>query len=681
MKSPALSLESPLTKLAGVGVVVERGLDRLNLKTVRDLLFFYPRRYEDYSHLAKIAGLAPGLVTLQAKVEKILFKKTFRRALTITEAILSDETGTTKAVWFNQPYIANLLKEGQTYFFAGKYEFKSNNLALQNPSFETTLGSSKSGRVSPIYSENSLINSRLIAKLVDQTLGLVDELDDELPESVRQTYQLLPIASAIKIIHQPASMKQLTAARRRLGFEELFLLILTGLVIKREIKARKSPVIPFKVTLIKKFLKALGFNLTRSQKIAAWQIFQDLTKNQPMNRLLQGDVGSGKTVVAVAAAVLTAQAGNQTALMVPTEILARQHYATVQKILKPFAVKVDLLVAGISTSSRQKVLAGIASGQTKLIIGTHSLLNEKVIFDKLGLVIIDEQHRFGVAQRQVLKSKARLTPHLLSMTATPIPRSLALVVYSDLDISIIDELPPGRLPIKTKVYLEIERPAAYSQIDQSIGNGQQVFIICPIIEESDKEGVKSVNQEYERLRQTVFAHRRIGLLHGKLKAAEKNAIMEKFAKAKIDILIATSVVEVGIDVKSATIMVIEAADRFGLAALHQLRGRVGRAHHQSYCYLFSDTSSPVAIQRLEALERTSDGFRLASIDLEMRGAGEIYGTTQHGQLDLRLADLSDSKLIASAKTAASTFIETENLVQYPLLALRLDQLKKVTSLD
>lgn len=676
-----LSLDTALTSLNGVGRVVAGGLERLGLLTVQDLLMNWPRRWEDYSTMLTISRLRPGRVTLKARVERVHMSRTARKRVLIVEAILSDSTGTTKAVWFNQPYITNLLKEGESYYFAGEFAFKSNNLALQQPTFTQELGSGQAGRIYPIYSENSLVNSRLIGKLIDQVIDVAGQIPQTLPEEIVQKYRLLHRGTAIAQLHQPGSSTELARAKRSLGFEELFLLVLTGLTIRADIAAEAAPAIKYDQTSADTFVKSLGFRLTDDQRASAWQIIQDMGRSQPMNRLLLGDVGSGKTAVALMAAAIAAHAGYQTALMVPTEILARQHFSSANKILEPLGVTSALVIAGNTPAEKTAAYESLSSGSSQLAIGTHSLLSQKLSFANLGLVVIDEQHRFGVDQRTALRGKAKLMPHLLAMTATPIPRTLALTVYGDLDISFITQLPPGRSPIITKLYMEIERANAYSQIDEQIAEGRQVFIICPRIDATDKSDSASVKAEHDRLQKTVFAHRRMGLLHGQLKSLERQKIMADFVAHKLDILVATSMVEVGVDVPNASVMMIEAADRFGLAALHQLRGRVGRASHQSYCYLFSSTDNEVAVGRLGALERTTDGARLAQIDLENRGAGEIYGTSQHGRLDLRMADLTDTHLLRECREAAQTFHHKQDMLEYPIIAAAVMALQKVTSLD
>lgn len=675
-----MDLNTSVLILTGVGPVVGRGLRDLNIETIGDLLQHYPRRWEDYSKLVKISALTPGLVSLRATVERVATKRTARKHLLVTEAILADATGTTKAVWFNQPFIMQTLKTGQEYIFRGDFGFRGGNLGFTQPEFEIA-DDNAAGKIIPIYPENKVINSKILQKLVAQVIGLTDSIDDLLPDSILAAEKLMPYGEALRQLHLPSSAAKLEAAKQRLAFEELFFLILTGLVIKAEIKTETAPKIKFDLKTVKALLEQLPFELTPAQKAAAWQIFQDIEKDQPMSRLLKGDVGSGKTVVALMSAALAIRSGYQVAIMAPTEILARQHLSSINLIINPLGFEAELLVAGLKAADKKAIHQRIATGEAKLVIGTHALLSEKVNFKNLGLVIVDEQHRFGVVQRQQLKTKAERLPHLLSMTATPIPRSLALVIYGELDLSTINELPPGRKPIKTEVVEPAGRAKAYAQIDQLLQKGQQAFIVCPLIDPSDIAGQRSVTTEFERLQRTVFAHRRIGLVHGRLSADEKQAAMADFSSGNLDILVATSVIEVGVDVPNATVMIIEDAERFGLAALHQLRGRVGRSDKQSYCFLLSSSDNEQSLTRLQALERTNDGFRLAQIDLEMRGPGEIYGQRQHGKLNLRLASILDTELINRAKTQAEAFLKTENVLKYHQMVARINQLKTITTLD
>lgn len=677
-----MTISSPISRLKGVGPTLEKSLNSLGIKNIADLLNYIPRRWETYQSINRIKDIKPGLVSFEAKVENIAMRRSNRhKRLTITEAILSDDTGTVRAVWFNQPYLSQTLLKGKIYRFRGNYEYKNGYVSLAAPSFEKPGTSVNKEDIITIYSETKKITSTIIRKLISQCLDCANQLEEILPEEISQEHKLIPIDQAIKFLHQPGDFKELELAKRRISFEEMFELILTGLVIKQNIKTSPSVEIKYEHKFAKKFVGLLDFELTNAQKKAAHTILEDVDSDKPMNRMLEGDVGSGKTLVALMAAAMAFNSGYQSVIMVPTEILARQHFIGAEKLLSKLGIKVGLLISALKKSERKDLKDKIKNGELGCIIGTHTLISKDIEYQKLGLVVVDEQHRFGVNQRSTLKGKAKYMPHVLTMTATPIPRSLALVVYGDLDVSIIDELPPGRKPITTKLVKEIDRVHVYSHIDSLIAKRQQVYIVCPLISESDKLGFKSVEAEYKTLQKTVFKHRKIAMVHGKLKAEEKSQIMENFKAGKIDILLATSVIEVGVDVPNATIMIIEGAERFGLAALHQLRGRVGRGEVQSHCYLFSDSENPVTMKRLKALENTNDGFRLAQIDLELRGPGEIYGTMQSGILDLRVADIYDHKLISEVKQAAEAFINKHNLLEYPQLAEKINRLKSITTLD
>lgn len=484
-------------------------------------------------------------------------------------------------------------------------------------------------------------------------------------------------------MHFPATAKQLQEAQKRLAFEEVFQLSLAALLNKYELLQDTALAIPFNEQLARNFVASLPFTLTDAQRKVVWRLYQDMQQTQPMNRLVEGDVGSGKTVVAAMAAVMAIAEGYQVALMAPTELLARQHADTLHRLLQPMAMQdtIALLVGGMKPAEKTNAQTRIASGQAQFIIGTHALIQESVSMDRLGLVIIDEQHRFGVEQRKKLMAKAGHMPHMLSLTATPIPRSLALTLYGELDVSILDAKPAGRQPIETQIVSPNSRAQMNISIEEQLQAGRQMFVVCPLITDSETSRANSAQKIYDQFRLKDFKKWRVGLLHGRMKAVEKNDIMAAFAAHKIDILVSTTVIEVGVDMPNASIMLIEAAERFGLAQIHQLRGRVGRGGHKGYCYLMlSDSKSPP--QRLQALERSSDGFKLAELDLSLRGPGAIYGTMQHGALDLRVAKLTDIKLIAAGRAAAEEYIKKgENLLQYPRLARRVQQLRAVTNLN
>lgn len=674
-------LSSPINRLKGVGPVLEKGLNALGINTIGDLLDYYPRRWESYQNIDKLKNIKPGMVCFNAKIERVGIRKSHRnRRLIITEAILTDDTGTVRAIWFNQPYILQSLISGNEYKFRGNYEFKNGYVSLQNPSLDKT-SANPASPILPIYPESKQISSTVIRKLVSQCIDLTNAIKDSLPPSILAEHHLLHKSEAIRRLHQANSQEDLEIARRTISFEELSELVLAGMVLKNSISRFMADPIRYDPKTAQDFVDRIGFKLTDAQKKSAHTILQDLESQTPMNRLLEGDVGSGKTLVALMACTMAVKNGYQATIMVPTEILARQHFQNSQRLLEAMGIKSSLLISAMKKSDRQKALDDISTGRANVVIGTHALISKVVEYKNLNLVIVDEQHRFGVNQRKELKSKAGKMPHLLTMTATPIPRSLALVVYGDLDVSVIDELPAGRKPISTKLVEDKDRVHVYAHIDSLLGQGQQAYVVCPLISESDKLGVKSVEAEFKILQQSVFKHRRIGLIHGKLKADVKADIMDQFKNGKLDMIVATSVIEVGVDVPNATIMLIEGAERFGLAALHQLRGRVGRGEKQSHCYLFTSSDNPETLKRLSSLEKTNDGFRLAQIDLETRGPGEIYGTAQHGLLDLRLADLFDHDLIKEVKSACEALLNKHNLLEYKQLSERVKKLTAITSLD
>jgi ATP-dependent DNA helicase RecG len=510
---------------------------------------------------------------------------------------------------------------------------------------------------------------------------LIVNLPETLPTDIVKSGRLLSRGEAYLAIHFPRTASDVEKARERLGFEELFELLLASQLNRQENAKLEGWHIPFNQLVVKAFVAKLPFKLTGAQRLAAWEILQDFEKATPMNRLLQGDVGSGKTVVAGLAARQAAHEGFQTALMAPTEILAEQHADTLQKLLLPFGVKVGLLTGSVKGAARKALYKAISEGNVQVIVGTHALIQATVIFKKLGFVVIDEQHRFGVNQRQELLKKSLRMPHLLAMTATPIPRSLALTVYGELDMSILNESPNGRLPIVTKLWSPNSRAQLYELIDSEMEKGRQAYVICSLIDNNPDNELKSVQAEYKKLQNSVFKHRRIGLLHGKLDAEEKSAVMRQFASGQLDVVVSTTVVEVGVDVPNATVMLIEDADQFGLSQLHQLRGRVGRSEHQSYCYLVTSTSTKPS-QRLKEIERSNDGFYLAEVDLKLRGPGEIYGSAQHGALNLQVATLADSKLIKRAQLAAHGFIDSgQNLLDYRELASHVRQYQRLTTLN
>lgn len=673
----------PITAVKGVGDEVAKKLAVLGVRSVGDLLENFPRRYNDYSAVTDIGKLRPGPVTIRAVIKQVKGRYV-RRGMHLTEAVASDETNSVRLIWFNQPYRESAIKSGQPYFISGQYELSHQRFAIMNPNMELVSDFPVStARIVPVYRETKGLNSARIRKLVRETLPLIRVLPETLPAWLVKGQKLLPYAAAVEAMHFPANAIELEKAQKRLGFEEVFRLSLASLLNKYELLNDKSLTIPFDEKLAKEFVSHLPFTLTDAQRKVVWQVYGDMQKTQPMNRLVEGDVGSGKTVVATMAALMAVAEGYQVALMAPTELLARQHAETVYSLLEPLGRhdSVALLVGGMTAAQKQTAYRHIAAGQARFIIGTHALIQEKVDMQKLGLVVIDEQHRFGVEQRKKLMAKAGHMPHLLSLTATPIPRSLALTLYGELDVSILDTKPAGRQPTETEICSPNSRAQLYAKIEKELDLGRQMFVVCPLITESERSKASSAEKVYEHMSKRDFKHRRVGLLHGKMKPAEKQDIMQKFARHDLDILVSTTVIEVGVDVPNASIMLIEAADRFGLAQIHQLRGRVGRGGHKGYCYLMmSDSSAPP--QRLQALQRSNDGFKLAELDLELRGPGAIYGTMQHGQLDLRVAKLTDLKLIAAARNAAKDYIDKgEDLIQYPGLYEHVTRLRAVTNLN
>jgi ATP-dependent DNA helicase RecG len=676
-----MNLATSLEKIKGVGPRSAEQFAAAGLTTVGELLTFLPRKYEDFSHVTSISDIQPGKVTVKARCEKVETRPV-RRGMKVTTATLADSTGKIQAVWFNQPYRATQLKTGDEFFFSGEFEFSYNRYQLTNPSAEKVSEVPvQTDRILPIYPAIAGLKTQLVRKILAELRPLATMLPETLPPELVQREKIISYSDAVLGMHFPETAESIEKARERLAFEELFQLLLASQYNKQANAQLEGWHIPFNQQVVKDFVSHLPFALTNAQRVASWDILQDFEKKVPMNRLLQGDVGAGKTVVAGLAARQAAHEGFQTALMAPTEILARQHAATLEKLLSPFGVSVGLLTGSVKGKVREALYGAIQNGDVDIVVGTHALIQSKVLFKRLGFVVIDEQHRFGVAQRQELLKKATKMPHLLAMTATPIPRSLALTVYGELDISVLNEKPANRKPIQTKIWSPNSRPQLYDLIDAEIAKGRQAYVICNVIDSNPSNELKSVEVEYKRLRNSIFKHRTIGLLHGRLSSEEKDAVMQSFAEGKTDILVSTTVVEVGVDVPNATVMLIEDGDRFGLAQLHQLRGRVGRSEHQSYCYIVpKDSKAPS--QRLKEIEKSNDGFYLAEVDLKLRGPGEIYGRAQHGALNLQVATLGDTQLIARAQKAAEWFVTSrQNLLHYEQLAKQVETYQRVTTLN
>ncbi len=677
-----LTSRSRVTELYRVGKTTSSLLKKLGLETVHDLLFYFPFRYEDFSHHAKITDLKVGdNANIIGTIELMQNRKSIKRRLAVTEALVSDESDSLKIIWFNQPFLAKNYRVGDKISLAGRISEKYGQLVMLAPTAEKISSTDlihTSGLI-PNYHLTAKLTQKQIRFLIKEIIALAGGEIDWLPKEIKNRLKLLDLNRALHQIHFPKNLTEIKEAQERLGFTELFLRQLKAQMIKAELKGRQAIPIKFQTEATKNFVDSLPFKLTEAQRQAAWEILSDLKKDQPMSRLLEGEVGSGKTLVAVIALLNVVLNKKQAALMVPTEILAEQHYNNISKLLAPYKFKISLL-----TSSHRDKDAQTAD----IIIGTQALIQAKVEFKNLALAIVDEQHRFGVKQRQRIlnyNQETNQAPHFLSLTATPIPRSLALAIYGDLDLSIINELPSGRQPVLTKIITEEKRSAAYNFVRQEIKKGRQAFIICPLIDESDKLGVKSVKKEHEKLAKDIFPELRVGLLHGKLKAAAKEQVMQDFLNNKTQVLVATAVIEVGIDVPNATIMIIEGAERFGLAQLHQFRGRVGRGREQSYCLLFpsrEEITNEKTIARLTALTKYRDGLTLAKIDLKMRGAGELYGSYQSGFPELQIASLFDYENIKKAQAEASALVSQDpSLNSYPLLKQKLGEWEESIHLE
>ncbi|MDD5031729.1 MAG: ATP-dependent DNA helicase RecG [Patescibacteria group bacterium] len=696
-----LTLDTDIINISRVGKTTAKSLNKLGITTVRDLLFYFPFRYDDFTQLTPIDKLIPETsANVVGKIEMIQNRRSYHRRMSITEALVADDTDTLKVIWFNQPFIARNLRIGDKVSLAGKVEEDTSGLIMKSPVYEKIIGQQAvhtQGFV-PNYHLTASITQKQLRFLIKQVIGLAKQIPEWLPDDSKKSLRLLDLDRAMAKIHFPKTKTEIETARRRLAFNELFLIQLQSQLIKKELEASQAKSIPFLEEITKKFVSSLPWQLTDAQRKAAWEILKDIAKDKPMSRILSGDVGSGKTIVALIAMLNTALNGYQAVLMAPTEILAHQHYGTICQLLSNFKIKIGLITGSEKRANYTKgnQEAGIRNEKkapnslflihnSQIIIGTHALIQEKVEFKNLGLAIIDEQHRFGVEQRKTLMEKSgetETTPHLLTMTATPIPRSLALALYGDLDLSIVNQMPKGRKPILTKIVPEEKRKEAYNFIRQQIDAGRQIFVICPLIDPSDKLGVKSVKQEFEKLDKQIFPDLKIGILHGRMRSSEKEKIMREFFDNKIKILVATSVVEVGVDVPNTTIMMIEGAERFGLAQLHQFRGRVGRSQFQSYCFLFTENSSNKTVKRLQALTNCQDGFALAKMDLKFRGAGEIYGTAQKGFPELKIASLFDYKLMKEAQAEAIKIINKDpSLKNYPLLAEKLGDWEKDVHLE
>lgn len=675
-------LNKPLSDIKGVGDKTAEIFQRAGLYTVDDILNFFPRTYEDYTVVSSIADIKPGKVTLRVRIESIKTKRV-RRGMHITEATLCDVSGKVAAIWFNQPYRADQLRKEKTeWLISGEFSLQGQKYQLQNPSVEKSSSEHiNSGRLLPIYPAVAGIKSHLVRKIISELRPLMTMLDETLPLATVRSEKLINRSQSFISLHFPESMQDIEKAKERMGFEELFSLMLAADMNKKLNQKVEGYTIAFNEEHARAFTQKLPFKLTDGQRKAIWQIVTDFSSSIPMNRLLQGDVGSGKTVVAAMAASLASQQGYQSAVLAPTEILAAQHAETLTSLVSPFGISVGLLTGSVKGKARTLLYDAIKQGEVDIIVGTHALLQSKVHYAKLGFVVIDEQHRFGVKQRQQLLEKSEKMPHVLSMTATPIPRSLALTVYGELDVTILNERPKHRQAIQTEIISPNSREQMYTKVKEELEKGRQIYVVCPLIDYAPENEKRSVEEEFHKLQKTIFSKWRIGLLHGQLSSEQKQEVMTKFNSHETDILVSTTVVEVGVDVPNATVMIIENADQFGLAQAHQLRGRVGRGAHQSYCFLVSsDSMKPT--RRMRELARSNDGFYLAEIDLQLRGPGEIYGRAQHGQLNLKMAKLSDTAQTSRVQKAVQAFIKRgENLLQYKQLYKTVQKYQRITTLN
>ncbi|MDP3014973.1 MAG: ATP-dependent DNA helicase RecG [bacterium] len=745
-----INLNDSLENLYGVGPKFAERLGKFSIKTVMDLLWHFPFRYEDFSNISKIGDLKIGQhAVIRGEIVSVKMWKSWKKRMFVIEALVSDGSGSIRAVWFNQRFLITVIKKGITVNLAGKIIETKGGLTISHPIHEIITSLKKdagdlrhTGRIVPVYPETRGLTSKMLRFLIQPLLKNIGSLEDPLPEEILKSSNLPDLETSLQAIHFPETLRQAQAAQKRFAFEDLFFLQLVNFRQRLRLAREKAYSAEIDLEEIKEMLKKLPFELTRSQKKSLWEILRDLKKSHPMNRLLQGDVGSGKTIVAILAALSIIKDNKQVAFMVPTEVLAQQHYNTFKKIFSGFNKGAGIITSSIakvfygdgleSDIKKSEIIKKIKNGEIKIVFGTHSLIQKYIKFSSLAFAVIDEQHRFGVRQRADLlknnKSGIEI-PHLLSMSATPIPRTLTLTVFGDLDLSIIDELPKGRKEIITKIVSPLNRDKAYAFIRDQVKKGRQIFVICPRIDADSsanlpdgtgrssapaadddldsratdfslslgdqarwrsetfraadwRSEIKAVKEEYEKLSQKIFPDLKVAMLHGKMKAKEKTEIMKKFKDGEIDILVSTSVVEVGVDVPNATIMMIEGSDKFGLAQLYQFRGRVGRGEHQSFCFLFTDSSSQTTRKRLHSLIEAKNGFELAEKDLAIRGPGEFLGESQTGIPDLAMKAVQNPELVKSGREAAEMILKKDpELKNYPLLKKRLDSFEKKVHLE
>ncbi len=668
--------------LKGVGPKKAALLAKLGIRTLFDLLTWYPRGYEDQSALTPIASLHAGeTATVSGSIMNLTEKQGRSRKMSILTALVGDGTGFLQIIWFNQKYLKQQLKIGCRLFVTGKATYAyggQGQLAMSNLSSFQILQDGEAPEealgIQPIYSATEKLNQKFFRKLMHTLLENPPEWQEVLPESVRTEYALMDRRQAFRAIHFPKDFEELQAARRRLAFDELYLIQCGLLLIKKQGRESRRGIRHLSDSrLTREVMDSLPFRLTGDQAKCLCAVKSDMEKTVPMRRLVQGDVGSGKTVIAMLALVKTVENGWQGALMAPTEILAAQHYESFRKQLAPFGIRVGFLSGRLTKKKRQELYDAMEAQELDIVIGTHALIQEGVHFAKLGLVVTDEQHRFGIAQRAELEKKSSRLPDVLVMTATPIPRTMTLTIYGDLDVSLIRELPPGRQPVRTFVRRPERRPLIYDFVHKEIEAGRQAYVICPLIEMNEELPIPSAEEVYEELRHGIFRDMRCGLVHGRMKAAEKEQVMQDFYENRVQLLVSTTVIEVGVNVPNASIMVVEHAERFGLAQLHQLRGRIGRGSYRSYCVLVSESKSQTAKERLQIMESTADGFQLAEEDLKLRGPGQFFGSMQHGLPDLKIADvLHDMDILLDARRAAMQTMERREDMRFvrPILSMQ-----------
>ena len=682
----SVGLGSPVTEIPKVGPADANRLAKLGIFTVRDLLVRLPFGWDEYGEPSAVANLIDGRqATVIGTIDAISAKRSKYKKMQLTEATLKDDAGgVLKLVWFNQAYMAKQLPTGERVAVAGMVKARFGVFEMRNPLQEkvSASGPKRLRDLMPRYHLVKGLSSKKIVEWIETILPLAADLDDVLPDDVRERHHLMPVAQAVRLGHQPDDQGEWKMARQRMAFAELFELQAAFALMRAGIAAEPAEAIPYRQDVIEAFKSGLGFELTRAQRRSTWEAFKDMSRPVPMNRLLNGDVGSGKTAVAAACVAMAHAAGFQSVVMAPTEILARQHLHKFRSYLEETFpdLTVELLVSGQSAAERRRVRSAAASGHCALVVGTHALIEEDVELANLGLAIVDEQHRFGTRQRELLRGKGRGRPHFLAMTATPIPRTLALARYGEMDVSVIDEMPPGRTPVQTDVLGPEGRQRAYELVRTQVGLGRQAFVICPLIEESEVLVARSATAEFDRLRTEVFPDLRMDLVHGRLKT--KDDVMSAFVRGDTQVLVATAVVEVGVDVPNATVMMIEGAERFGLAQLHQFRGRVGRGAGESHCLLLSDDSSQPVIDRLELVKRIHDGFRLALEDMRIRGMGELMGPHQHGISDVAMQALEQPELLSEVRQEVERVLEADpGFERHPALNEAIARRLKETSIS